>query len=288
MKKNIFRLLLLAGVVIMFSACDKDDNDLPEEAGVNNPLLRTDWVDDGLYGKVKQTVENRFDRVEWDTIAGKPVVQSKDVDNKNIVNYNSAGYRTSQEYLRNQITNAYGDGENVIISENEALISEKTIYEYDGKNRLTKEEYAYYSYQISVGGYDITNYNNYKGDTLFYLYPNSDPFVLEIVDTMLSKTETTYDDNAKLATMLDYELQADGTWKEVGKTTYTLNSEGYIDDNSTRTEYSVKTNSVNYEVSAIEYYKNDAQGNWTESYSYYYYSGQHNVYNYQTRDITYY
>jgi hypothetical protein len=288
MKKNIFRLLLLAGVVIMFTACDKDDNNLPEEAGVNNPLLRTDWLDHGLYGKVKQTTIYSFDRVEWDTLASKPVAQQKYIRDKSIVDYNSVGYVVNDEYFSNVITNAYSDGMNVVVLENLVLTSDKNTYEYDGKNRWIKMEGVSYSYLASVAGNEIYS-TGYAGDTLTYqpIY-NTDPFSLE-VDTTFSKTEVAYDDNAKLATMLDYELQADGTWEEVGKTTYTLNSEGYIDDNSTRTEYRVKTNSVDYEVSQISYNKNDAQGNWIENYYYVNYGpGQDNVHNYQTRDITYY
>jgi hypothetical protein len=266
--------------MVIFVACGKDGNGPSYE---NDPFLRTDWLDDGLYGKVKQTIQYSFGKVRWDAVANKPVVQQKYMRDKEITDYNNAGYQISYELLENKVTNAHSDGVYVVVLESQLLTSGKYTCEYDGKNRLTGKKEVEYYYLSSIDGRNI--YEGYEGDTLSYITVNSSAQFELVVDTMISKIEVSYNDDAKLATILDYELQVDGTWEETGKATVTLNNAGYVDDNSTYTFYRVKTNSISYEISGMDYRKNDAQGNWVETYSY---DSPDQVYGYSTRDITYY
>jgi hypothetical protein len=201
--------------------------------------------------------------------------------------FNGAGYRTAYDYSQAVVTKAEfnADKTYIKITGKEQRLSYKYAYAYDGKNRITLQERTGYSYNAYLGGSQVYSYYG-VGDSMYYYGGNTSlPFELR-EDTTVTKTEVTYDEAAKTATAIEYELE-DGVWEEQEKTIYTLNAYGYVDDNSSSQSYSVKSKAAEFETKPdyIYYKEVDAAGNWTLRYTYY--SGSSNASDYSTRVITY-
>jgi hypothetical protein len=245
-------------------------------------------VDGGLYGKVRGYVENGYNNVAWDSIKGEVVSPSlQDISSQQIVLYNENGYLTSIQRNIPIVTGATNDGTWARVTE--VSLKPNVIINFlnDVKNRRLEINTVGYQYNATVGGVQIWGS---VGDSTSVI--DNTPFNLAVTDTIVvNKEEYTYDDVNKIAIVV-YSQWNGSSLEAIEKYTYTLNSEGYIDQNSTYKEYDiVSSNTVQFQDKprTINYNDRDEKGNWVRYYEAYRIT-EKNYYisSYLTREIAYY
>ncbi len=128
------------------------------------------------------------------------------------------------------------------------------------------------------------------GDTCSYYIGAGGTFTLKIDTLEGHKYEYAYNDAEGKATIIYfYRGYSDDSWKVSHKEVVTLNKYGFIDENSERERYFVKSTAADAVIFEekprdVTHVELDAQGNWIWKYT----LSDGWLSNFESRDITYY